>query len=499
MGAENPVSALRPAGGGDDAGGRHTVEKIGGTSMADMSAVVDNIVRHGREEDDYYNRVLVVSAFAGVTDLLLEGKHDGARGVFAHYASGESDWAWGDSLTDVCRYLREVSANALAGDPILVREADNFVRDRIEAVRDSLVDIQRLCSFGQLRIDSHLSTVREMLAAIGEAHSAFTLSLRLRREGIAAQFIDLTGWRDPEPRSLSERIDLGLGDVDLSRVLPVVTGYARCEEGMVSRFGRGYSELTFACVASRTRAREAVIHKEYHLSSADPKIVGVERVKPIGASNYDVADQLANMGMEAIHPGAAKYLRQANIPLRIKNTFEPGHGGTCITQDYSSSRPAVEIITSRRGVHALEFFEQDMVGVHGYDERILQVLREHDVPIVSKDVNANTITHYVVGSIKRIGKVVRRLSEEYEGAEISTRKVGVIAPVGSNLNVDGLLVRCVGTLYENGIDILSLHQSLRWVEMQIMVEEDCLDDAVRLLHEALIERGAQDASALSAA
>ncbi|NIV40530.1 MAG: aspartate kinase, partial [Anaerolineae bacterium] len=54
-------------------------------------------------------------------------------------------------------------------------------------------------------------------------------------------------------------------------------------------------------------------------------VVGEENIVAIGRTNYDVADQLANLGMEAIHPRAAKGLRQNDIPLRIKNTFEPEH------------------------------------------------------------------------------------------------------------------------------------------------------------------------------
>ena len=70
----------------------------------------------------------------------------------------------------------------------------------------------------------------------------------------------------------------------------------------MNTFDRGYSEITFAEIAASTGAREAVIHKEYHLSSADPTKVGVDKVVTIGRTNYDVADQLSNLGMEAIHP-----------------------------------------------------------------------------------------------------------------------------------------------------------------------------------------------------
>jgi aspartokinase len=97
-----------------------------------------------------------------------------------------------------------------------------------------------------------------------------------------------------------------------------VTGYAQCAEGLMREYDRGYTEVVFAHLAAQTGAAEAIIHKEFHLSSADPKLVGLENVRKIGRTSYDVADQLSNLGMEAIHPNAAKILRQADVPLRVK-------------------------------------------------------------------------------------------------------------------------------------------------------------------------------------
>jgi aspartate kinase len=101
-----------------------------------------------------------------------------------------------------------------------------------------------------------------------------------------------------------ERIAQGLRRCRPETEMPIVTGYAQCAEGLMREYDRGYSEVTFSCLAAQTAARrEAIIHKEFHLSSADPKLVGVENaVRKLGHTNYDVADQLANMGMEAIHP-----------------------------------------------------------------------------------------------------------------------------------------------------------------------------------------------------
>src|SRR5690606_23534463 len=124
-----------------------------------------------------------------------------------------------------------------------------------------------------------------------------------------------------------------------------------------------------------------------------------EKVKPIGRTNYDVADQLSNLGMEAIHPKAAKGLRQCGIPLRVKNAFEPEHEGTLIDSAYKSDTPCVEIIAGRKGVFAIEFFDQDMVGSSGYDAKLLGFLDQFKIKILAKDVNANTITHFVAGSL----------------------------------------------------------------------------------------------------
>ena len=137
----------------------------------------------------------------------------------------------------------------------------------------------------------------------------------LRRDGLNTRFVDLSGWQGTGSQPLDACVQQAFADIDLDTELPIVTGYAHCSEGLITQFDRGYSEMTFSRIAVLTGAREAVIHKEFHLSSADPRLVGEDNAVPIGRTNYDVADQLANLGMEAIHPKAAKGLRQNGIPL----------------------------------------------------------------------------------------------------------------------------------------------------------------------------------------
>lgn len=466
-----------------------TVEKIGGTCMARSDAMLDNVFLHSSNEGDPYNRIFVVSAYSGMTDRLLEHKKTGELGVYALFSSGGTDFAWGDALTAVCAEMCRRNAELLDNDADRLM-ADNFVRERIEGVRNCLIDLQRLCSYGHFHLREHLLTVREMLAALGEAHSANNTALLLRRHGVDAVPLDLTGWRDGVERSLDERITTALDSLNLTRQLPIITGYVQCKERLVDTYDRGYTEVTFSRVAVLAGAREAIIHKEYHLSSADPKVVGLDKVQTIGRTNYDVADQLSNMGMEAIHPRAAKGLRQAGIPLRVRNAFEPEHAGTVISQDYRSDIPRAEIVTGIEPVLALEFHEPDMVGVKGYDAAILESLRRHRVRIVSKTSNANTITHYLEGSMKAVKRVESDLAEVYDAASIASRKVAIVSVIGSDLAEPGFTAKATTALARADIELLGVHQSMRNVDVQFVVDTQHFDEAVRALHAALIEGSA---------
>ncbi|HZD51816.1 MAG TPA: aspartate kinase [Woeseiaceae bacterium] len=467
---------------------QHTVEKIGGTSISKTGSVLNNILIGGREGDELYQRIFIVSAYAGITDMLLEDKKTGEPGVHALFAGSESEWAWGDAISDVSAHMRRINADIFSGNTADRRTADRFVRERIEGVRSCLLDLHRLCSYGHFNLNEHLATVREMLAGLGEAHSAHNTALLLQRHNVNAVFVDLTGWREESHQTLDGKIMSAIPQLDLSSSLPIVTGYAHCFGGVIERYGRGYSEVTFSRIAVLTKAREAIIHKEFHLSSADPELVGRDRVRKIARTNYDVADQLSNMGMEAIHPGAAKGLRQADIPLRIRNTFEPDDPGSEIRGDYVSGTPSAEIITGMKSVFALEFFEQDMVGVKGYDAAILDTLKRHRVRVVTKTSNANTIVHYLAGSLKAVRRVSNELRERYDSSRITVRKVSIVTAIGSDLNVPGLTALAVGALADAGVEVLGVHQLIRNVDILFILAEEDFERAVIALHEGLIER-----------
>ncbi|WP_371037800.1 aspartate kinase [Rhodosalinus sp. FB01] len=463
----------------------HTVEKIGGTSISRADELMDTLFLKS-DGDGPYNRVFVVSAFGGITDLLLEHKKSGEPGVYGHFAAAESDLRWSEALDRAAARMGEEHARLLdhAADR---QEADEFLRDRIEGARSCLLDLQRLTSYGHFRLSDQMLTIRELLSGLGESHSAKVVTLMLNRRGVDARLVDLSGWRDESHPDLETRLTGAMEGVDFACELPIVTGYAQCREGLMREYDRGYSEVTFAHIAALTGAREAVIHKEFHLSSADPKLVGEDKVVKIGRTDYDVADQLSNLGMEAVHPNAAKILRQAGIPLRVANAFDPGDAGTLILAEVDAD-PRVEMVTGLP-VAALAVHEPDMVGVKGYDAAILEALTRFDVWIVSKASNANTITHYVDPNLKALRRVESAIEKAFPKAEIDIRKIALISAVGRDLLKLEVPARGLRALVAAGIEVLGVHALARGVDVQFLVPEERLKEAVAAIHEALVEAG----------
>ena len=228
------------------------------------------------------------------------------------------------------------------------------------------------------------------------------------------------------------------------------------------------------------KAKEAIIHKEYHLSSADPNIVGIKNAKPVEFTNFDVTDQLADIGMEAIHPKASKPLEINNIPIRVKNAFDPKHPGTLITKNYVNKKPAIEIIGGTDKVTAIEIHDSLMVGASGFDAKILEIFIKYKISYILKTTNSNSIT-FVIREQDCHKQLIQELEARY--SLITVKNVSVVCVIGSNIAKPGILVRSANTLYLEKINILSIAQSLRQVNIQFVIERSDYHKAVTILNQ----------------
>ena len=257
---------------------------------------------------------------------------------------------------------------------------------------------------------------------------------------------------------------------------------------MMRLFDRGYSEITFSKLAVVTGAGEGIIHKEYHLCTGDPVLFGQEKVKIIGNTNFDIADQLADMDMEAIHSSASKEMEMKNIPIRVKNAFDPKHPGTLISKDYISPNPKVDMICGRNDIVAVEVHDPDMVGKPGYDYRLLSAFNKYSISYIAKNTNANTITHYIGENEKYLKNAIEMMKIEFPKAKIKVHEVAVVCVMGTNMAIPGFLSKSANALAEAKINILSLDQCLRQVNIQFIVKREKFEAAQLALHEALVEK-----------
>ncbi|PIE34734.1 aspartate kinase [candidate division KSB3 bacterium] len=455
-----------------------TVEKIGGTSLSRFHDVLYNIILNNHHEGNYYNRIFVVSAYAGVTDLLLEHKKTGAPGIYARFVNNDE---YEKALDDLLERLIEINEQ-FADIKLNVEEANRAITQRIQQTKYYLDSMADVLASGYVDKNNILLAARELLASVGEAHSAFNSVNIIKNHGVHATCIDLSGFHDSRYLTIDERIQTSLHNVDFSQTLAVVTGYTKGTEGIMREFDRGYSEVTFSKIAVEVQADEAIIHKEFHLSSADPKIVGIENAIPVGRTNYDVADQLADIGMEAIHPKASKPLEQAGISIRIKNTFEPDHPGTLISKDYMGAEAKIEIVTGTDKVVIIEVHDPSMVGEIGFDLHLMEIFVRHRISYILKSTNANSISMLVWEKDAR-ESLLEELRSTYE--LITVKQVAVVCVIGSNIAKPGVLVKATQILAKNDININSIAQSLRQINMQFVIERKRYTNAIIALNKAL--------------
>ena len=90
-------------------------------------------------------------------------------------------------------------------------------------------------------------------------------------------------------------------------------------------------------------------------------------------------------------------------------------------------------------------------------------------------------------TLKHVKRVVKALKEEFPNAELNTRKVALVSAIGSDMKVPGILARSVKALADEQISVLAMHQCMRQVDMQFVVDEDDYEKAIVALHGALIE------------
>jgi aspartate kinase len=457
---------------------RLRIEKIGGTSMSNFGDITDTVIL--KDPNDVYNRIYVVSAYGGITDDLLEHKKSKKTGIYSQFEKHQN---YKLSIQKLKEKLFKINKGFEACG-LNLKEANQFISDRIDQAVKVLESMRVVLSSGYVNRNELLLSAREVLTSLGEVHSAYNSTNILKNRGYHSTFIDLSGWENGRERTIDERIRKAFQKVDPSKTICFVTGYTKGTEGIMREFDRGYSEVTFSKIAIHLKVKEVIIHKEFHLCSGDPEILGINKVQPVGYTNSDVADQLADVDMEAIHPKASKALETAGISIRVKNAFEPDHEGTLITKNYVCPESRIEMITGSSAVTSVSVHDTRMVGEVGFDLQIMQVLARYKVSFICKMTNANTI-EFIVKDKEFSKAMIRDLKVDFE--KVTLQKVAIVCAIGSNIAKPGILAMATTALAKKGINILAVSQTSRQTNMQFIVRRGEFIAAQKVLHREFCE------------
>jgi bifunctional aspartokinase / homoserine dehydrogenase 1 len=457
------------------------VHKFGGASLADPQAVRHAVaIIQGRPGP----RVIVVSAMAGVTDLLLQ-----------------------------------VAEHARAGDVVAAYKAAAALRERHQAaVRTLLPSGQgrnELLAFVDAQIDEletlakGLSILRELtprtsdfLVARGERLSARLLTAALQAAGVRTRYVDAAevirtdahfGNASPDLERTDGALRKALKPLLSQGVTAVVTGFiGSAPDGEVTTLGRGGSDLTASLVGRAMAAVRVNLWKDVPgLLTSDPRIVPDARVLP--QLNVREAAELAYYGARVLHPRALIPIIGRKVPLFVRPFADPSAPGTEVSERETALDVPVKALSSAPGQALITVEGNGMLGVPGVAARTFAALQREliSVSLITQASSEHSICFCVpAASAERARTCLAEAfrdeitHREIDGVVVRTG-VATIAVVGLGMaGTPGVARRVFSALAEQGINVIAIAQGSSELNISAVVDEAQAKAAQRVIHAA---------------
>jgi aspartate kinase len=457
------------------------VVKFGGTSVGAAAQIEQaaRIVHLMRDRKP----IVVVSAMGGVTDALLQA---GEAAVTGQTRQRE------DKLWEI-RSRHDQAINKLFKDravAVSVQDTERVIWEEIQKV---------FTGVSLLREMSPRS--RDLISSFGERlivpiFARYLSTLGDEAEPVDAREIIITG----------EELDFLLVDFDETRkrcqklvkmtksgVVAVVTGFiCSTPAGISTTLGRGGSDYSASIIGSCVKAEEIQIWTDVNgVMTADPRMVPEARV--LDRVSYKEAAEMSYFGAKVLHPQTIMPAVDANIPIRIKNTFAPEAPGTLISAETPSRQFNVKTVTSITGMTLVSVEGRGMIGVPGVAGRVFTTTARHRISAMMFSQGSSEQHISLVVSRNDGEQTVKALRREFEG-EIERRRIdrvasiseiAIIALVGEGIKgVPGVAARAFGVLGAAAINIMMIAQGSSELNLSIVVREKDAPKALQLIHEA---------------
>ena len=458
------------------------VMKFGGTSVGSVAALqqVVGIVKEARSRGDEV--VVVVSAMSRVTDLLLNG----ARRAEA----GDAETAHRAHQEILARHTEVIEA-LLTGsrwhDPILAE------------INGLLNEFDALChSIGVL--GELTPRALDVIAGMGERMSVRQVAALFEQHGVPTRAVDATqlivtddryGAASPLMPPTADRSQALLQPLLAEGVTPVVTGFiGATEAGIPTTLGRGGSDYSATILGRALGADEVWIWTDVNgVMTADPRVVPGARTVP--HLSYAEVGEMAYFGAKVLHPQAIRPAKQAAIPVRILNTFQPDHPGTLITKDPDGSGQTVKAITVIKELSLITVEGAGMIGVPGVAARTFGSVARTGTSVLMISQSSSEQSICLIVSTPETARVLAALHEEM-ARELECRDIEriwaqddivILAVVGAGMKgTPGISSRVFGALGGHRINVIAIAQGSSEYNISVVVAQGDADDAVRCIH-----------------
>ena len=426
------------------------VLKFGGTSVGSVNSMssVKKIVEAIDEKV-----IVVVSALGGITDKLINTSKMATAG----------DSAYEKEMKEIVnRHIEMVYTVIPAG------KQREILLDQVNELLSELKDI-----FQGIYLIRDLSPkTSATIVSYGERLSSIIVTALIKN----AQWFDSRTFIKTEKKHNRHILDSELTTQlvkEAFRELPqvsVVPGFISSDKntGEITNLGRGGSDYTASIIAAALEADILEIWTDVDgFMTADPRVIST--AYPITELSYVEAMELCNFGAKVVYPPTIYPVCHKNIPILIKNTFNPDAPGTIIKQEADHFSKAIKGISSINDTCLITMTGLGMVGVIGVDHRLFRALAENGISVflVSQASSENSISIGVRNGEAELACSLlnEEFAKEIEMGEISPMKVegglATVAIVGENMkHTPGIAGKLFGTLGRNGINVIACAQGL---------------------------------------
>lgn len=358
-------------------------------------------------------------------------------------------------------------------------------------VRALLRDLEKMLD-GVAMVQELSPRTKDLIVSFGERMSCRILAAQLNKLGVPAVPCDAwtLGLRTVGDfgeavvdEACYEAVARNLEDLmDKQRVIPIVTGFVGHDhKGRVTTLGRGGSDLTATVLGSCNPGyfREIQVWKDVDgMMSADPRVV--ETAVPVPSVTYEEAAEMAYFGAQVLHPISMQPALKAQIPVRVKNSYNPSHQGTLISKD-KTANCLVTAITSKRRITLVDVVSSRSLGAHGFLAKVFGVF-DHDK--VSVDMIATSEVSVSLTLDKKQMLSDDGLAALQDIAQVEIKKDRAIISVIADVARSTVLIASIfSTLHDHDIPVEMISQGASKVNIAIVVQDQHAERAVNLLHD----------------